>query len=536
MDDAPFPSDADAPPDTPLPSGPTPSTGTVGLGEYAPSPTGFPTSPHPAQASAPGVVSSVDIAAELRVLAALFADATLIDDLDERLAGADFALPAHEAVFEAILAVDANGSPVTAVTVADELTRAGEITQVGGIAAVTRIAAAGEDNPDSAVAAVTEAIAGFNTYVDIVFDRATRRRLLMAGRQIINDAASGQLEAGELIQVSEERVFAVSQERTKSSLMNMTQVVADVHQRMALARSKKLIGVSTGFSALDKITAGLQPGQMVTIAGRPGMGKSVLLTQMCRHIADTSGDIVPIFSYEMQSGEIGLRMLASASGVPLNELMRGYIPDEMTRVVAQEAERLANSPMMIEDRPPTTIQGVRSALRRIARKGKLAAVGLDYIQLIGGSQQRASANRENEVSEVARTIKLMADEFGVPMLTAAQLNRGVEARGDKRPMLADLRESGAIEQDSSLVIMLHRDHMYDKTAPEHEAELIVTKNRNGACITIYADWDGPQVRFRESDRTGPSGAVTLGAPPVNFHGANGSSHDGPGFQGNAYPF
>ena len=542
-DDVPFP---DTPPAPSAAAGDLLSEESVG--QWSPAP---PSRGHGGSGGHDQGISAVDVGAELRLLAALFADPQLIDELSEKVAGPDFSMPAHEAIFEACLACDASGIPLDVITVADELSRRGDIARAGGVEGVRRVASAGESNHDLAVAAVADAVANFDAYAHIVYDRATRRRLMQAGRQIVTEAASGQMEAEDLVQAAEERVFAVAQDRSESTMKTMAQVAADVADRMAKARSKKLIGVSTGFEKLDEITAGFQPGQMITIAARPAMGKSVALMQLCRHIAETTGDLVPVFSYEMQSGEIGLRLLAASSGVPLNELQRGFVPPEMERVVAQESAKMAESTLMIDDQPPQSINGIRSELRRISRRGKIAAVGLDYIQLIGGSRTRANtqASRENEVAEVSRTIKLMADEFQVPMLACAQLNRGLEQRPNKRPLLSDIRESGTLEQDSSMVIFIHRPHVYDPSVPETEAEWIVAKNRNGACLTIYADWEGPQQRFRPSDRTGSAGEVVgVGpggfggaaggrafgdgltpppAPPVNSHGADGSSHTGP---------
>jgi replicative DNA helicase len=214
-------------------------------------------------------------------------------------------------------------------------------------------------------------------------------------------------------------------------------------------------------------------------------------------------------------------------------LMRGHVPDGMDRVLAQEVQRLQQVPLNINDQPPATIAGIRSELRRMSRMEKIAAIGLDYLQLVSGNGNNRNANRENEVSEISRTVKLMADELGVPFIVASQLNRGLEARPNKRPMLSDLCESGASEQDSALVIFPYRPSVYDPTAPASEAELIVAKNRNGACATAYVDWEGPQVRFRDSSRTGPINE----APAVNGHGANGSGHQGPsGGYGGVDPF
>lgn len=485
----------------------------------------------PAAAAAAGPVNSVDLEAEQRVLAALFAEAHLLDDLSEKVSAADFAIPAHEAIFDAMAACDASGLPIDVVTVADELTKRGDMGRVGGIDVLRLVAAGGQHDPEAAKQVISEAVTSFDAYADIVYDRATRRRLTGAARKIAHDASSGQFDARELIENAERRIYGVAADRSASSMQTMAQIVAATTARMATARTQRLVGVPTGFRALDDVTGGFQGGQMITVAGRPAMGKSVLTMQFLRHIADTTGDIVPVFSYEMPASDIALRLIAADSGVPLQLLMRGQIPDGMDRAVAHAAERLAASTLLIDDNPPRTVLGIRSALRRLSRRGKIGAVGADYMQLIGSDNTRRNGSRQEDVSEISRETKLMAGEFDVPYFAVSQLNRGLEARPNKRPMLSDLRESGAIEQDSNLILFVHRPSVYDPTMPENEAEIILAKNRNGATVTVYADWEGPQQRFRDTDRTAPAEAPAAARPAAGGGYGGGAPAGGGGYGG-----
>lgn len=427
----------------------------------------------------------------------MFADPALVDEASEVLAPEDFGHMAHAVIFGAMIACESTGRGIDTVTVADELTRAGSLAQVGGLGALERVAAACAETPDLAIQAIAAARSDFANYLDIIADRSTRRRLVEAARTITTEAASGRSSSDELVESAEQAVFAVSNTRvTTSSVFAMPQVIERVNERMAKAATQELVGHSTGFKVIDEVTGGLQPGMMVTLAGRPGTGKSTLAVQIANHIAATYDLTVPVFSWEMQASEIGMRLLSAQSGVPLRDLMAGHIPHGHDRSVAQSAERLAQTRLLIDENPPSSITGVRSSLRRMSRRCELGAVVLDYMQLIKGSAGRRWDSRENEVADISRTAKQMGTEFGIPVIVCAQLNRSAEARMNKRPQLTDLRESGSIEQDSSFVGFLYRHHLVDPSHPADDAELIIAKNRNGeAPVTAAMEWQGAYTRF-----------------------------------------
>jgi replicative DNA helicase len=443
-------------------------------------------------------LNPIEMAAELNVLATLFASPQAFDDVSEQLVAEDFGGPAHQLLYGAIVACDSSGRPFDPVTVADELSRAGTLSAAGGLDFVRRVA--GTTPPYEHVAA----------FVDIVRDRALRRRMVNASRIIGRSALDPTVDAAEALDSAEQQVFDLGQGRSGSSLAPMTEIIAKVNAEMAKARTSKIVGRPTGIEELDRITGGLQAGQLIIIAARPGMGKSVLALQLAMHISAADDVVVPFYSYEMTHAELGLRILSSSTGVPMSDLRRGVLPhgDGMDQVVAREMAKLSQLRLMIDDRPPTTISGIRSAARRLARRGPLGAIVVDYVQLLYGDGGRRDENRTQEVAGISRSLKLLAGELGVPVVIASQLNRGLESRPNRRPQLSDLRESGALEQDANLVLALHREWVYDKTADETEAELLVLKNRQGAQAQIPLDWDGPCVRFKNTNRVlNPGGAA-----------------------------
>lgn len=455
-------------------------------------------------------INSVEMSAEVAVLAAVLSSRETYDDIADRLHSDDFGAPAHVAIYAAIVACDASGRPFDPITVADEMTRAGTLKRAGGTEYLNRIVTS---EPE---------LEHLSAYVDIIIDRALRRRMVHASQIIGKAALSAEKDARSALEVAEHTVFELGQKRSGSTLTPMPTVVAQIHEEMAKARQAQLAGQSTGIDELDRITGGLRGGQLIVIAARPGMGKSVLGGQIARHIAQTSGDVVAFLSWEMSNAEIGFRLLASAADVELRKLLAGVIPEGKDRVIAHEAEKLAELPLLIDDHPPATIAGVRSHLRRVARRGRLGAVVLDYLQLMEGDSTR-SENRTQEVSNISRHAKMMAKELDVPVIALSQLSRGLEARNNKRPMLSDLRESGAIEQDANLVLFIHRENNWDKAVDETHAELIVAKNRQGPQATIPLDWHAPVVRFDNSARTidAPAGGPSNG-------GGFGAGSPGPG--------
>jgi replicative DNA helicase len=255
------------------------------------------------------------------------------------------------------------------------------------------------------------------------------------------------------------------------------------------------------------------------------MGKSALAVQIARHVAETSGGYVPLLSYEMSSTEILMRMLSTSLGYDLLRLRNGDIPSGMERDMAVAAQKMAELTMFIDDNPPETIGGVRSAMRRLARRGPISAIVIDYLQLMSGESRHASENRTQEVSEISRGLKRLATELNVPVIALSQLNRQLEQRPNKRPSLSDLRESGSLEQDANAVLFLYREHVYNAAADAGAAELIIAKQRNGPLGTVRLRFDGSCARLTEdSSQQGFGSGYTPPAPRERYQAHR---NDGP---------
>lgn len=433
---------------------------------------------------------TVDSNAEQAVLVAILTTPKVYDDVCERLISTDFAVPVHQAIYAAIVACDTSGRPFDAITVTDEMHRAGTVGLAHG----------GKYVHELARCAVQ--LESLDSHVEIVLEKALRRRMLETARAVGSAAVDPVLSSTDVLDLAEQHIFELGQERHEPSLSPLSQVLAKTQAQMSKARNSLIVGRSTGLKRLDEVSGGLRGGQLVIVAARPSMGKSVLAMQLAAHIAQVEGLPVPFFSYEMQHEELGVRLLASFTGISMNELNRGQIPQDagMDKVFAQAVEDLSELPLLIDDRPPTTVTGLRSEVRRLARRGPLGAVVVDYLQLLEGDPTKRNENRTQEVSYISRVLKLLAVELDVPVIAVSQLSRASENRPNKRPMLNDLRESGSLEQDANLVLALYREWVHNRTLDERHAEILVLKNRQGALDDFAVDFDGPCARFKNTSR------------------------------------
>lgn len=469
-----------------------PKRGDDPLTDYHP---GTPPTRPPAEV---GSVNPVDDSAERVVLAGMLTSQQLFEDISEALSPDDFGVPAHRNIYAAIVQCDSTGKPFDPVTVADAMTSSGTLNASGGLDYLNSLTIH-FDQPEY-----------WGSHLEIVRDRSLRRRMLGAARLIGRSATDPGRAASEVLDDAEQAVFELGRANDSSGAPSMSQVVARVHAEMEAAGNSSLVGHSSGFGELDKLTGGFRGGQLVVIGARPGMGKSALALQIARHIAETSGKVVPFLSYEMTASELGFRLLSSATGIGLSELLRGYVPSGMDRVLAHEAEKMAELPLILNDQPPVRISAARSYVRRVARRAPVGAIFVDYLQLQTGDGVRRDENRTQEVSTISRTWKLVASELDVPVFAVAQLNRGLENRPNKRPILSDLRDSGSIEQDANMIAFLYNEARYRTDADETQTELIIAKNRQGPQATIPLDWDGPCVRFTSSTRALNTGGNTGG--------------------------
>lgn len=458
----------------------------------------------------------VDVAAERAVAAALLVDASAFDEVIESVSPDDFADPLAKAVVLAALACDASGRPVDQITVADEMKRQKTLSKVGGIEAL-----------DGLVESAASATDHVDAHGRIVAEKSKLRQVIHAGREMAAAAMQPDAQWRDVRETAEKLVFELGNERQSGTLVGMSQAVPKAMAELAKSRTQLLLGHSTGFPELDRLTAGFQPGQLIVVAARPAMGKSAFALHLARHVAETSGLTVPFLSYEMSSIELTTRLLAGVVGFDLMKLRAGVMPEGFDRELALAGERVVQLPLLIDDNPPPTIAGMRSAMRRVARRGQLGMIVVDYLQLMEGDRRSRDASRTEEVSEITRGLKRLASELGVPIVALSQLNRGLESRPNKRPQLSDLRESGSIEQDANTVLFLYRDYVYNTAADPTAAEVLIAKQRSGpAGMAVPVIFDGPAACFRPSQEK----ASPIGSGSSKLLGP-GPSGNGNGFSG-----
>lgn len=425
-----------------------------------------------------------DLVAEQSVLGGMMLSKDAIADCVEVLRGLDFYRPAHEAIYEAIIDLYGRGEPADAVTVSDLLTKRQEITRIGGPAYLHTLI---QSVP-------TAANAGF--YAEIVRERAVLRRLVDAGTKIVQLGYSQDGEVDAIVNEAQAEVYKVAERRTAEDYVPLRDIIEGTVDEIESAgsRSEGMIGVPTGIFELDELTQGLQGGQMIVIAARPAVGKSTFALDFARSASIKNNLTSVFFSLEMGRNEIAMRLLSAEASIALQNLRKGAIQDEEWSKIATTMGRLNDAPLFIDDSPNMSLMEIRAKCRRLKQKHDLKLVVLDYLQLMSSGKKVES--RQQEVSEFSRALKLMAKELDVPVIALSQLNRGSEQRTDKKPMISDLRESGSIEQDADMVILLHREDMYDKeSARAGEADVIVAKHRNGPTKTITVAFQGHYSRF-----------------------------------------
>ena len=427
-----------------------------------------------------------DLLAEQSALGGMLLSKDAVADVIETLRGTDFYVPKHELIFEAILTLYSHGEPTDVVAVTDELIKTGELQRAGGadyLHTLTSIVP-------------TAANAGY--YASIVSERALLRRLVDAGTRIVQMGYSGQGEALDLVNNAQAEIYSVTGAEQAEDYVPLTIAVDAAVEEIEAARGRdgQMTGIPTGFSGLDALTNGLHPGQMIIIAARPAMGKSTLALDFARSAAIKANMPTIFFSLEMGRSEIAMRLLSAEGAIPLQSMRKGTLDSRDWTTVAATRGRINDAPLYIDDSPNMTLVEIRAKCRRLKQRAGLKLVVIDYLQLMTSGKRVES--RQQEVSEFSRALKLLAKELGVPVIALSQLNRGAEQRADKKPALSDLRESGSIEQDADMVVLLHREAAYEKDSPRAgEADLIVAKHRNGPTDTITVAFQGHFSRFTD---------------------------------------
>ncbi len=425
-----------------------------------------------------------DMAAEQSVLGAMMISKEAIADVGEVLRGADFYRPSHELIHDAIIDLYGRGEPADMVTVANELQRRGELQRVGGAPYLHTIASS------------VPIAANASYYAEIVREKAILRRLVDAGTRIVQFGYAGEGDVDQLVDQAQAEVYQVTDRRSSEDYAPLSEIMGGVLDEIEAIGNREagLYGVPTGFADLDELTNGLHAGQMIIVAARPGAGKSTLALDLCRAASIHNNLTSVFFSLEMTKSEISMRLLSAEARVPLNHIRNGNMSDDDWNKVARKMGEVSSAPFFIDDSPNMTMMEIRSKARRLKQRHELRLVVIDYIQLMTSGKKVES--RQLEVSEFSRQIKLLAKELEVPIIALSQLNRGPEQRADKKPMLSDLRESGSLEQDSDMVILLHREDMYERESPRAgEADLIVAKHRNGPTRELTVSFQGHYSRF-----------------------------------------
>ena len=430
-----------------------------------------------------------DIPAEQCVLGGMMLSKDAISDVLEVISATDHYRPAHQLVHETILDLYGRGEPADVIMVAAELTKRGDIAKVGGAPYLHTLIAS----------VPTAANAGY--YARIVRERSILRRLVEVGTRIVQLGYAGDADADELVDRAQAEVYAVTERRAADDYLPLSEIMPDalVEIEAIGSRGGNMSGVPTGFADLDSLTNGLHPGQMIVVAARPAIGKSTLALDFARAASIKAGMASVIFSLEMSRNEITMRLLSAEARVALHSMRTGQMSEDDWTRLARRMSEVAHAPMFIDDSPNMSMMEIRAKCRRLKQQHDLRLVIIDYLQLM--SSPKRVESRQQEVSELSRSLKLLAKELNVPVIAVAQLNRGPEQRTDKRPMLSDLRESGSIEQDADVVILLHREDAYERESPRAgEADFIVAKHRNGPTTTVTVAFQGHYSRFVDMAR------------------------------------
>jgi replicative DNA helicase len=429
-----------------------------------------------------------NLEAEQSVLGAVLLSDTALPALiiDERLQPEDFYREAHGLIFQAMLDLHTVGEPVDALTLVEHLKQAGLLENVGGRAAVDLLAGS------------VPAVGNVRQYARIVRENAMLRRLLRASYEIQARVHSHEAPPRELVDLAERSILEVAHDDRRKdfrAIHDLLSAELDKLEQLS-AHGTSITGTPSGFEDLDRITGGFQPGNLIILAARPGMGKSALMANFAEHAALTGKEAVALFSLEMSEGELAQRFIASQASIKGDDLRKGKVPQTRWAKILAASNRLAESALFVDDSSDLSVLDVRAKTRRLAQQQAdgLGLVLIDYLQLMRATGQ--TDNRAEQVGQISRGLKTLARELEVPVIALSQLNRGVEQRADKRPMLSDLRESGAIEQDADLVMFIYRDEYYDEDSEdEGMAEVHIAKHRNGGLGTVKMTFQGEYPRF-----------------------------------------
>lgn len=415
-----------------------------------------------------------NIEAEQAVIGAIFLEPQSLVLVSEILIPEDFYRAAHQRIYHAMLQLSDKGEPVDLVTVTTELANAKILEEIGGVSYLSDLA-------DSVPTA-----ANVEYYARIVEEKALLRRLIRTATTIAQDGYSRENEVDELLNEAEKKILEVSQRKNTGAFQNIKDVLVETYDNIETLHNRKgdITGIPTGFVELDRMTAGFQRNDLIIVAARPSVGKTAFALNIAQNVATKTNENVAIFSLEMGASQLVMRMLCAEGNINAQNLRTGSLTSEDWEKLIMAMGSLSNAGIFIDDTPGIRVNEIRTKCRRLKQEHGLGMILIDYLQLIQGSG-RSKENRQQEVSEISRSLKALARELEVPVIALSQLSRGVEQRQDKRPMMSDIRESGSIEQDADIVAFLYRDDYYDKESERKNIiEIIIAKQRNGPVGTV----------------------------------------------------
>src|SRR5690625_3798544 len=440
------------------------------------------------------------IEAEQAVLGAIFLKPEAFSTAAERLSPADFYRTNHQVIFGAMLALFEKGEPIDLITVTTLLTNENKIDVAGGVMYLTELS---ESVPTAA---------NIDYYSQIVEEKALLRRLIQTATDIVTQTFSREDEVEEVLDEAEKNILSVASRKNAQAFKPIKDVLIEVYDNIEMLHHAKddVTGIPTGYRDLDRITSGFQRNDLIIIAARPSMGKTAFALNIAQNVATGTDENVAIFSLEMGAEQLVQRMLCAEGNIDSQRLRTGKLTDEDWSKLTMAMGSLSPAGIYIDDTPGIRVADIRSKCRRLKQEHGLGMIIIDYLQLIQGSE-RSRENRQQEVSEISRSLKGLARELEVPLIALSQLSRGVESRQDKRPMMSDLRESGSIEQDADIVSFLYRDDYYDDESEQQNIiEIIISKQRNGPTGTVELAFVKEYNKFVDLDRTYGDEAVPSG--------------------------
>ena len=425
-----------------------------------------------------------DPEAEQAVLSSILMDKEAIITASEILKPEDFYNPANQAVFEAARELFAKNIPIDAITIKDKLIEKGVFEEIGGLPYIASITSASANSVN------------IKHYADIVEGKSILRSLISASSEISGHSYKSDEDVNQILDLAEKSIFDISQKRHTGSAIHISDITVSVFEKIeeAYANGKKITGIPTGFMDFDFKTAGLQPSDLILIAARPSMGKTALALNIVQNAAIRQGIPVAVFSLEMSSNQLVNRILCSEAMVDAQKVKTGDLTEDDWPKLIEAMGPISEAPIYIDDTPGITPMELRAKCRRLKIEHGIGLVVIDYLQLMSSDSGRDS--RQQEISEISRSLKAIAREMDVQVIALSQLSRACEQRSDKRPMLSDLRESGAIEQDADIVAFLYREEYYfPDTEKKNQAELIIAKQRNGPTGTVDLMWLNQYTKF-----------------------------------------